>query len=280
MLSIFIIYSNDRKRELTITIACLREMDMYKNCQKILCVDEHSDIKLTDFDIICVKRKNNDFNWAAMWNAAISIAKFENILYLDSDRILPKNYLNKVILQLQDNKFIYSKFLFRLHKFCKLEMVKKIRDNPYKYKDFWYVDGRMPHPPNLEVLSFGKNPMSGNTAFTKKTWIETGGIDPSFNGWGFPDTDYYFRMLKIGMNFEIIDCAELHLYHDYAVDKKIFKLMNLWNAHKLATKFNIELDEDIKSQMERCNVTRIVMSECKTMSEFLNIFNKKRLIYL
>jgi hypothetical protein len=273
MLSIFIIYSNDRKRQLDITVSCLQEMDGYAHCQKILCVDGYCDISVPNFDVICVKRNKDFFNWSSMWNASISISKFDNILYLDSDRILPKNYLTKVVSRLEDDKFIYSKVLVRLNKFYELETVKQVRDNPNKHRNLWDVDFRLPHPPSLAVLSLGKNPMSGNTAFTKATWVKTGGIDAGFEGWGFPDTEYYLRTWKMGMKFETIDCVELHLHHGYAVDTKILQLMNLWNAYKLADNLNMELDENMKTRMKKYNLDITIMARFKSMSNFLGFTN-------
>src|SRR5690606_17940491 len=61
----------------------------------------------------------------------------------------------------------------------------------------------------------GKNPMSGNTGFTKSTFLESGGVDPWYKGHGaFADSDYFLTMHKKGCEFfDIKEAVELHFGH-------------------------------------------------------------------
>lgn len=280
MLTIFIIYSNDRKKQLDVTVSCLQEMAGYKHCQKVLCVDGITNVNIPDFEIANVRRANKFFNWSDAWKAGVSAARFNNLLYLDSDRVLPKNYLTQVYENLEDDKFIYSKSLIRLKEFYPLNVVKAIRDNPHQHSNLWMEDGRLPHPPNLSVLFVGKNPMSGNTAFTRATWLKTGGIDNSFEGWGFPDTEYYLRTWKMGMKFNTIDCVELHLQHEYGVSTSRFQLMSLWNAFKLASKFNMKLNQEFQSRMDHYKLTKELMGKFKNLDTFLKYTEKGNAVKL
>lgn len=264
MFSIFIIYSPDRKPQLETTISCLQDMELYDECQKILCVDGETNVNPKDFEIVNVKRPRKLFNWAAAWEAGITTSKFENILYLDSDRILPIDYLTKLKPLIKDNRFVYSKQLIRMLKNYNTEEIKQIRDGG---KAEFAIDHRLPHPPNTKIVSLGKNPMSGNTAFTKKTYKTTGGIDPFYEGWGYPDTDYYMRTLQC--EFVTIDCTEIHLLHPYAAETKDLKLMNLWNAARFAQKFNMELDQTLKNRMIEYHLTPEMLQKHSTLESFM-----------
>ncbi len=282
MLSIFILYSPDRKKQLETTVSCLEDMEGYKDCQKILCIDgDDNTLNLPDFDLVKVKRRNKYFNWSVAWNAGINASKFDKILYLDSDRILPKNYLTLLNDMVGDGVFVYSKTLVHLNDHYYTDFVKDIRDRPYAYNKYWRHDPRMPHPPNSSVLMIGRNPMSGNTAFTKHTWEITGGVDNTFEGWGWPDTEYYIRSWKMGMKFSTIDCVELHLHHEYAIKNDRFKLMHIWNACKLADKFKLELNDDYRNRMQMLGLTRAYLERFNNLESFVDYMeNKNKIKYM
>ncbi len=248
-------------------------MDLYDKCQKILCVDGESNILLPDFTVCKVKRPRNLFNWAEAWKTGIEKATSEKILYLDSDRILPTNYLVELEKTIKDARFVYSSNLVRLTRDYNLSQIRNIRDGKIDYAH--EKDRRLPHPPNMDVVSLGKNPFSGNTAFTKKTYKDTGGVDPCYEGWGYPDTDYYLRTYKAGYEFFAINCTELHLLHPYSVETKLLKLMNLWNGSRMAKKFKMQLDQSLINRMKEYNITQERLEKYETLDEFITYLERK-----
>jgi predicted glycosyltransferase involved in capsule biosynthesis len=73
--------------------------------------------------------------------------------------------------------------------------------------------------------------MSGCVAFTRRTYYDVGGFDPSFVGWGYPDYDFWMRALCYGCQFIPLKFPELHQYHERdGVPDDVFLAMNLWNG--------------------------------------------------
>jgi hypothetical protein len=247
MLSIFVIYSKDRLDQFLIAKECIEEMEGASSCQKILCVDGTTNIQPDGWEVVEVARPGIHFNWAMMWQRAIEIATFETVLYLDSDRILPLDYLNRIVRQVKPNTYLYSKELYQLKDHCSLDSVRQMRDSRELTLKRAFVDLRFPCPPPFESVGvyYGKNAISGNTAFLKKTYLEAGGIDPGYEGYGFPDTEFFWRCLQKGFKFEVIDCHELHLHHPYAVEHRVRAVMNLYNAAKFCKQWSLRPSNQI-----------------------------------
>lgn len=255
MLSIFIIYSVDRIKQFEIFYSCLREMPGYEECQKILIVDgEKSNIYPPDFQVVLCRRPKKNFNWALAWDLGVQNSIHEKIWYLDSDRILPLDYLQKLYEEIEDDCFVYSSQIVSMMNHENLQTIKECRKNPYlnwgKYKEDW----RLPCPPNMEFLSMGKNPMSGNTGFTKKTFLKSGGLDYSFEGPALADTDYYYKTYLKRYKFKTIPCLELHLKHEYDMKITTREYMYMYNALHVCKKYNLKPSIKLSERLKSSNI--------------------------
>lgn len=220
MLSIFIMYSNDRARQLELTLSCLREMIGYEKCQKILVVDGRlQTVAPPEFEVVQVPRINNKFSWASMWNAGICSSRYPKVLYLDSDRLLPNNYLQQVYENLADNQFLFTSLHFMVVKDAPLELCKEfLNQDPTqglfqdeRFQSCFLFEARHKTP----LYGPGKGVMSGNTAFTKETYWRLKGVDPWYCGHGaYADTDLQLTALKAGCSFVDLKAIELHYHHE------------------------------------------------------------------
>ena len=129
MISIFVMYSADRLPQLKTTIRCLEAMDGYQDCQKILVADETTNISPDGWDVVEVPRPKGQFNWAAMWDAGVAMSKHDKILYLDSDRILPRDYLTRVWETLEDNKVLFCGSLFNFKDYHDPEVIRDYQEH-------------------------------------------------------------------------------------------------------------------------------------------------------
>ena len=253
MLSIFVIYSCDRIRQFEIFYECLKEMPGYENCQKILIVDgEESNVHPNDFEVVFCKRPNKHFNWALAWDLGVKNSKFDKIWYLDSDRILPLYYLQELNKILDDDCFVYSSQIVSVKDHISVNTAKAMRQDPYLYWVDYKEDWRLPLPPNMEYLSMGKNPMSGNTGFTKNTFYKSGGLDYSFEGPALADTDFYYKTYIKRFNFKTIPSLELHLKHDYSIHINIREYMYMYNALKVCKKYNLKPSLNLSERLKIC----------------------------
>lgn len=251
MVSIFIMYSNDRRAQLEMTISCLRDMPGFDKCQKLLVVDGKPESFFPDFDWVCVPRLKGQFNWAAMWEAGVASAKHDLIWYLDSDRLLPANYLQLIISEMRENAFLFSSFHFWALQNMSLELCKEFLARDLEQGVF--VDekfiGKCRYEPRFiePPKGPGKNVMSGNTAFLKSTFLKLGGVDPWYTGHGaFADTDFHMAATQAGCKFIDLKAPELHYHHAkkdgvVEVDEITLRRMGLDNFIYYCNKWGLPL---------------------------------------
>jgi len=233
-------YSCDRQEQLSKTIRFLREMEFYSECQKTLVVDGKTNVVPHDFDVIQVSRSAGQFVWADMWHAGVATARFENILYLDSDRLLPTNYLKLVLDHVCDGRFVFTRQHFLMTgaeiedddcRFLLESDPKEARCSDIRFLNKLKYDPRHKEP----FSGAGKNVMSGNTAFTKKTFLRLGGVDRWYRGHGaYADTDFHMQAGRAGCQFVDLGVNELHCWHpkllgDQIVTKQKLDQMSLDN---------------------------------------------------
>jgi GT2 family glycosyltransferase len=217
MLSIFVMYSNDRYHPFDIMLGCLMDMPEFESCQKTLVVDGKFTGFVPHFDIVQVPRHKGQFNWSNMWDAGVATARHDVILYLDSDRLLPKDYLSHVLEEVKDNVFVFTSrhfmMLKEMHRLDCQDFLSRSQDDVFSGDDFI---GEMVYEPRYHdpISGPGKNVMSGNTAFTRKTFLDLGGVDPWYCGHGaFADTDFHTQAARAGCTFVDLQLPELHYFH-------------------------------------------------------------------
>ncbi len=210
-------YSSDREIALERTISCLRRMNSYDQCQKTLIVDEKVNVVYPEWHAVEVPRIGGKFSWSNMWDAGVGSARFENVLYLDSDRLLPPYFLELAVDNLKDDVFVFTTNHFMMREESSKILCNQILDfgiediveNEHFLEKLKY-DPRFKEP----IHGPGKNVMSGSTAFTRKTYYRLGGVDPYYAGHGaFADTDFHYTARVGGCEFIDLGVPELHFPH-------------------------------------------------------------------
>lgn len=217
MISIFIMFSNDRVSQLENTLSCLEDMTYYEDCQKTLVVDGNPLVLVPNFDTISVPRIDGQFSWSNMWAAGVCTARHDIVLYLDSDRLLPSNYLKLLLESVKDNLFVFTSRHFMMIEDLDVQECKKLLQDPRPgiFMEEPYI-GKFCCEPRYQnpFPGPGKNVMSGNTAFTKSTFFKLGGVDPWYRGHGaFADTDFHMQAAQAGCEFIDLAVPELHCKH-------------------------------------------------------------------
>lgn len=233
MFSLFIMYSTDRKEALDATISCLKRMDLYDSCQKTLVVDTKTDFFLPDWDLVEVPRVGTDFCWGRMWDAGVCTAKHEKIVYLDSDRLLPKCFLKNISESIDDDKFVFTSFHFQLLKempveHC-VEFLETMNDLGTFTDDKFMGNLKYEAKHQGPIHRPGKNVMSGSVGFTKKTYFRLGGVDHWYCGHGaYADTDFHYAAAVGGCQFVDLCLPELHWPHQKKKDGETLSQEQLW----------------------------------------------------
>jgi hypothetical protein len=219
-------YSNDRAEALKYTLSCLRDMPLYDKCQRTLVVDTKVDSIPEDWQAVQVPRVGGKFCWGRMWDAGVYAAKHDKIIYLDSDRMLPRSFIQQVDDNLQDDVFIFTSRHFMMLSDLSLPLCKNLLEAEEVEEMLLEKEymGKFKYEVRFEKPCHGpaKNVMSGSTAFTKRTYIKLGGVDHWYRGHGaFADTDFHMQASLDGCRFLDLQMPELHYHHNKMGDSKI-----------------------------------------------------------
>jgi hypothetical protein len=219
MISIFVMYSNDREIAFSRTCQCLEQMPLYAQAQKTLVVDGKLQKAWKDWEVVQVPRVGGKFCWARMWEAGVLTARNEAVLYLDSDRLLPSCLLKEVVTKLQDRVFLFTSNHYMMADPLTFELCNYFMDH-WRDDELFYDQrfiGKLVYEPRFKdpVHGPGKNVMSGGTAFTRSTYLKIGGVDSWYCGHGaYADTDFHFQAAQAGCQFIDLGLPELHYPHD------------------------------------------------------------------
>lgn len=135
-------------------------------------------------------------------NFGVEQATSENIVMLESDRILPARYFEDAISILQPNQQVTTKHMLKLRKF--------VSDDEIIQGNFPFHDEYRSETNELCT----RNMWSGNTLFKKADFLRAGKMDEAYIGYGWADHDMTASMEKVGVKSIFRDEIELHLYHE------------------------------------------------------------------
>lgn len=214
--------------------------DWLDTCEFILiCQDSFSDpidIPIQNTKIFSMGMSS--YNKPIMCNYGVNKCSNPCVALLDSDRIFVKNYFEKHYKSLQPNQAIVPTHLFSVLK---------------DYEDDDLLDGYLELRSDFrshENLSRRKNAFSGNTLFWKQDYLDCGGMDESFFGYGFADNDMTENFTQSN-TISWVDCPEFHLFHppEIFIQNAViddFRVFTLFNGIKYHKKWNKPIPTDLK----------------------------------
>jgi hypothetical protein len=271
MLSIIFVYSSDRLDIFQNTICCMEDIPLFDECQKIICADGDSNIHPPGFEVVTAARRDELYCFADALNAGVGAARHETLLYLDGDRVLPRNYLGLCLESVQPGTVLYSESFFRIRRFVPLALLKNIRDDPQAHRDILTQEYRLAVP----AADYGKCPFSGNACMLKKDYLAAGGFDPRYVGYGFPDTDFFLAWTRQGFAFRQVPGTELHQYHEPSVPLETYRRMNLWNGLKFCKKWGLAPEGTLKERMLEYRLTWDTGAEDISFADFARMLDQR-----
>lgn len=145
----------------------------------------------------------NTYKKPSMCNLGVSKAKFDLVALMDSDRILPEGYFSS--LSPKPGEFVACDRLANLS---------------VEYSDEEIESGRVEYYMEIKsrkAKAMKKNLFSGNTVFYKQDYLDAGGMDESFVGYGFADNDMTMNIISKGYKPIWKDDIEMHLRHERSI---------------------------------------------------------------
>jgi GT2 family glycosyltransferase len=169
------------------------------------------------------------------WGAKLSNGKI--LVMMDSDRILPKNYFTDKISKIKHGEIVSCLNMEKLDREYSDEEIEL-----KKYESF--LDSK-----SEDNNMHRKNAFSGNSIIFRKDYLDLGGMDERYVGYGYADNDFTRVASVGGMRFEWDrSSVEIHLHHG-CENTPNYRRENLKNGLLYCKKWNLEPEFGLKDLM-------------------------------
>jgi len=204
MISFVFYFHSSRTNNLKQTLRFLFSREKIEKEVILICNDQTSEVFS---ECTLINLNLTDYEKSKMCNIGVNLAKYDIVALLDSDRILPNNYFTDNIPKMNKREFASCLKMLNLKKDYNDEEIDSFNFNfKEEFRSF-----------NWEIRK--KNLFSGNTLFYKSDYLNAGGMDESFTGYGFADNDMSKNVVSKGFEIRWTYAEEIHLFHP----KKIMK---------------------------------------------------------
>lgn len=183
-----------------------------KDAYEIIVCDDGSDEKIdliSGIKFLSLKKQGA----AHARNQGILVAQGEIFIFLDTDMVVEKDFIQKHITFHQDHKKSLAIGL-RLHQNSdgtiqssdvRTRLLKFLNISFFEMKSPWFLA----YTCHISV---------------PKSYAKQELFDPNFILWGLEDVEWAYRLFQKDITFYLFeDCNALHLYHDRSIDYKKFE---------------------------------------------------------
>lgn len=179
------------------------------------------------------------YNRSFMVNQGAKVATSPVLAILDSDRVLPAGYFSR---QPERRECVSTLYVDRALRDCDDQEIE---------------DGTYPHVVVERSVTNEMHSMnigSGNTMLWAEDFWKVNGMDESFVGYGYNDTDFATKLAKHGLKLTFLPVHEIHLYHERQLPSHEYQMSNLMNAIRYCNKWHVQPNQKIYSLAEKLNV--------------------------
>ena len=156
-----------------------------------------------------------DFRLARARNLGLLRTKYDYVIFVDGDCLLPPNFVRNHLALAKPGKIVSgNRSLLSRHESNLLLRRKKQIDTKHLFSKYKYR--AMPFGPLRDIRPFSWQSVRGcNFGACTTDIFKIGGFDESYIGWGREDSDFVARMLKAGITVRsgrFATCVA-HLHH-------------------------------------------------------------------
>ena len=229
--SFVIYYHSSRMDNLEQTLRFLSKRDaaiMPVSELVLVCQDESETPPNTFSKVKQINLGRDSYNKPLMNNIGVREAEGDIIVLLDSDRILPYGYFTQALCSVQPKQCISTVDLHKLQ--------RPATDEEIEHQ---FVPLKLDHRTIVNEMHM-KNMFSGNTVMKRQDYLDAGGMDESFEGYGYNDTDFTQTMTQWGAQYIWWDKRELHLWHPPGLEGDDMIRSNVMNGVRYCNKWNLK----------------------------------------
>jgi GT2 family glycosyltransferase len=164
-----------------------------------------------DFDIVLGDREG-DFNRSAARNQGVVNSESEVAVVIDADNYIPLKQIHQAISDAKKRDYLFKPFDY----FGYLT-----EDSTNAFYDFYGIMDLRP-----EFINKPERDFTGGAYVMKRSlWLDLGGMDEGFVGWGAEDDAWHLHCKKNGVRVRYVPGYDYHLYHP---------------AHRVTSEYNYE----------------------------------------
>jgi hypothetical protein len=246
MISFVVPFHSFRLNNLRQTIRFMEAREnSLSGCELILLCQDRCDPISSKFNIRQINFDLPGYHRHHLLNQGIPLARFDPIVILDSDRIMPEGYFKRALARLGPKTAITTLNLFYLS--TDYTDAEILSGQIIKREDFR----------SMENECGRKNMFSGNTMMLKSDYQAIGGMDESYVGYGYEDNDMTENIRLHGFNEIYLEEEELHLFHlpeiiwkGAKIDRSQFKILSATNGLHLCRKWHKSAGVRLSSLVE------------------------------
>jgi glycosyltransferase involved in cell wall biosynthesis len=257
-----VISGYERANLLRNTLACLIHQTYPKCLIEVIIVDDGSvvdnyeqifDEFSKDLTLYLVRQKNNGYGLSRARNLGARSARGDVLFFLDSDILLPKDFLRQLMAYhhvSNDCSILGLRYFVDAEK-INLKNLREGSDSPDRLprcnsenphlkasvdNTGYTVDWRISEFKKNDWLKNAENPFrffgGGHSSVSRERFFKVGGYDEDFKNWGNEDQEFAYRLWCIGQYF--VPLKDTFDYHQEEPSKKLdqsFKLKENEKTH-------------------------------------------------
>jgi cellulose synthase/poly-beta-1,6-N-acetylglucosamine synthase-like glycosyltransferase len=143
-----------------------------------------------------------DMHRAKSINKGVEAARSDKIVFMDSDRVLPRGYFEEAVNSLSPSEATAVTHIINARGPASDEEILQLI---FPFTEEWRSKTLAPNSRNL---------CSGCTVIHKSDFLKAGGMDEDYIGYGYEDQDMTRRLERAGIKAVWYDGTEVHLYHE------------------------------------------------------------------
>lgn len=231
--------SEDREHNLRVILKFLSENFDNSNLIVVndfkLCDDNH-DTRWTcqEFNTVNITIFNYDeFKKAYSYNYAAKHSPGDILCFWDVDVLIRPEFIVTAYNEIKNGT---ASHIYPFNGTF-IDVQKSIFDRATKY-DFDYLEWHWKEKTDAVQFASGESP-GGCNLISREAFERMGGYDERFIGWGFEDTDYFYRSQKVNTVARLMmpDAICWHLHHDQAIrteNPHYENNLRIFNANRLS----------------------------------------------
>ncbi len=160
---------------------------------------------------------DGDFRAGIARNIGVKASSGERLCFLDSDILTPPNFLNQILLDLQDGDLVQARRLYLKKEISSVgtnyQEVDKARDTYIPEGGYWHQFYSESTPWNQRPVKW-KYVCTYTLALSRELFLKAGWFRKNYHYYGFEDTDLGYRCVQLGAKLKLSEAEVLHLFHE------------------------------------------------------------------